>query len=66
MNLSNEKIRYELSNYLQIHGVKQNHISDLTGLSDTTVCLFLKGQRVLSSFKLEVIQSIINDHKIGK
>lgn len=65
MELSNEKIKYELSNYLQLYGVKQNHISNLTGLSDTTVCLFLKGQRVLSPSKLEMIHSIINDHKIG-
>lgn len=61
MELSNENIKYELSKYLKTYGVKQNHISDLTGLSDTTICLFLRGQRELSSSKLEKIFSIINE-----
>ncbi len=61
MKLSKDDIRCELIKYLQIYGVKQNHISDLTGLSDTTISLFLKGQRELSPSKLEIIYSIINE-----
>ena len=61
MQLSNEKIKHELNEYLQLYGVKQNHISDLTGLSDTSICLFLRGQRELSLSKLKIIHSIINE-----
>jgi transcriptional regulator with XRE-family HTH domain len=63
MELSNENVKYELNKYLQTYGVKQNHISDLTGLSDTTISLFLRGQGELSSSKLEKIYFIINEHQ---
>jgi transcriptional regulator with XRE-family HTH domain len=59
MEFSNEKIKHELAKYLEKYGVKQNHISELTGLSDTTISLFLKGQRELSLSKLEKISSIL-------
>lgn len=61
MQLSKDDIRCELNKYLQIHGVKQNHISAITGLSDTTISLFLKGERELSPAKLEIICSIISE-----
>ena len=61
MELSNENVKYELDEYLKKYGVKHTHIADMTGLSDTTICLFLKGQRQLSLHKLDIINKIIYD-----
>jgi len=64
MELSNEKTRCELDEYLKNYGVKHTYIAELTGLSDTTICLFLQGQRCLSLPKLEVIYKVIHDRII--
>lgn len=59
MILSNEYVRKKLEDYIEGLGVTQRHISKKVGLSDTTISLFLKGQRELSDEKLETIYSIV-------
>ena len=59
--LSNQLIREQLSEYLRQHGVKHKHIAKHAGLSDTTICLFLQGQRELPEEKLRTIQSLIKN-----
>lgn len=49
--LSNQLIREQLSEYLRQHGVKHKHIAKHAGLSDTTICLFLQGQKRIAGRK---------------
>lgn len=58
--LQNSYVREALLTYLHEYGVTQKHIAKKVGLSETTISIFLKGDRVLTPEKLERIQEIIN------
>lgn len=63
MKLSNEKIRKELIEFLEEKGVKNRFIAKKINASDTTISLFLKGQRKLSTSKLELLYKLIHNEK---
>ncbi|MFL0194432.1 helix-turn-helix domain-containing protein [Clostridium sp. WILCCON 0269] len=58
--MTNENVKERLKNYLRERGVRNNFIAEKVGLSDTTICLFLKGKRLLSDKKLKLIEDLIN------
>jgi transposase len=62
MDLSqrNENVRKDLIEYLKNNGIKNRFIANHVGLSDTTICLFIKGTRKLAIDKLESIEELIN------
>jgi transposase len=59
-NQENEKVRAALEEHLEINGVKNKQVQKITGLSCTTVSLFLQGRREIVPEKLDVIRKWIN------
>lgn len=45
--MTNESVKERLKNYLMEHGIRNNFIAEKVGLSDTSICLFLQGNRLL-------------------
>jgi predicted transcriptional regulator len=56
----NERIRGLLAEHLSKLGVKQSHISEITGISRTSICLFLSNKRRLAPKVLEKIENAIS------
>ena len=60
MTLTNESIRQELKKFLKEYGIKNNYIAKKINMSNSTVSLWLKGERELSPDRLEIIVNIMN------
>lgn len=59
--LSCEDVSKRLNEFLKEYGVKNKHIAEKAGLSETTICLFRKGERELSQDKLRIINALIDN-----
>ncbi|AKN32319.1 hypothetical protein Ccar_16195 [Clostridium carboxidivorans P7] len=59
--MENEVVRKKLKEYLEINGVRNNWIAKKINISPTSICLFLKDARNLSSDKLELIWNLIKE-----
>ncbi|NMM61176.1 helix-turn-helix transcriptional regulator [Clostridium sp. P21] len=58
--MTNESVKENLKDYLLKHGVRNNFIAEKIGISNTSICLFLQGKRLLSEDKLNQIEELIN------
>lgn len=56
----NEEVRTELREYLEKHGVMQKFVSEKTGLSKTSISMFLNNQRNLTEDHLKKIIDLIS------
>lgn len=57
--LKNEDIREQLKNYLEKNMIKNRWVVKMTGLSDTSVSLFLSNQRDLKQEYLKMIYELL-------
>ncbi|MFL0198603.1 hypothetical protein ACJDU8_24045 [Clostridium sp. WILCCON 0269] len=58
--MTNESVKNKLKDYLVKNGVRNNFVAEKIGLSCTSICLFLKGRRLLLDKKLKLIEGLIN------
>lgn len=58
--MTNESVKGKLKDYLIKNGVRNNFVAEKVGLSCTSICLFLKGKRLLMNDKLKLIEDLIN------
>ena len=59
----NETIRQELKEFLNEYGIKNRYIAKKLNMSDSTVSLWLKGERELSPDRLKILYDLMQKLK---
>lgn len=59
MEINNDFVMNELKSYLKNKGIKNKHVAEKVGLSNTSISLFLQGKRELARSKLQKIYELM-------